>query len=90
MAKLPKYICLRVVPDGLKGYIELVEPEEVAEDLRPVRRERWVKYESCGGFWYECSVCKGDALLKGWGQLDVYLSPYCPHCNADLREEATP
>lgn len=59
-------------------------------EAQPVRRGRWVKYESGGGFWYECSVCKGDALLKGWGQLDVYLSPYCPHCSADLREEAAP
>ena len=90
MAELPKYICFRCVlkTEGLtlKVAIELVEPEEVAEDLRTVRRGRWVKYEHCGGFWHECSICKADALLKRWGQLDEYLSPHCPNCGADMRE----
>ena len=37
MAKLPKYICMKVrVKDGLTVCLAPVEPEDVAADVRPV------------------------------------------------------
>jgi len=82
MAKLPKYICLRVVPDGLKGYIELVEPEEVAEDVRPVVRSHWKKNDNGT---YSCERC------HSWiPEEQRHYANWCLYCGADMREEATP
>lgn len=90
MAELPKYMCFRVFSEnGLKVFIEPVEPEEVAEDLRPVRRGRWREVfrqpESATAAICECSACKDTV----W----VYAGPrawkYCPSCGADMRGGGT-
>lgn len=60
MAKLPKYICLQVVPNGLDVELELVEPEKVAEDLGTVahggmtehERGEWDMFVLLSSAWY--------------------------------------
>lgn len=83
MAEFPKYICFRVVPKakGLKADIERVEPEEVAEDLRPVVRGRWIVHMSelfPADSTIECDQCHEL-------QTAFISDSFCPNCGADMR-----
>lgn len=85
MAEFPKYICFRVVPKGLKADIERVEPEEVAEDLRPVRRGRWIVHMSeiyPADSTIECDQCHEV-------QTAFISDSFCPNCGADMRGGGT-
>lgn len=78
MAELPKYICFRVAPNDLEVYIKRVEPEEVAEDLRPVVRGHW-ELLTWAFDYYRCSECGFEQRLEEF--------PYCPNCGADMCPE---
>jgi len=59
MTKLPEYICFRtILLNDLKVRLERVEPEEVAEALRPVRRGKVEEFVQ----WMEC------VLFGLWGR----------------------
>lgn len=78
MTKLPKYICFRTtLLNDFKVKLERVEPEEVAEALRPIRRAKWKS--SCNGWSAFCSACGED--LPG-----RVMTPFCPMCGADMRD----
>ena len=58
-----------------------------AADVQPVKRGHWEKDEK--GQFHHCSEC-GDETFRdvdSWG-LDYgeFLSNFCPHCGADMRE----
>lgn len=86
MAEFPKYICFRIVPGAeghsLKVAIERVEPEEVAEDLRPVVRGRWEwKHRHRGGF--RRVTGEDDFGVRHTITVDQRYEiddPYCPFC----------
>ena len=88
MAKLPKYIYMKVsVEDGLTVCLDPVEPEEVAAEVRPVKRGEWVKNEDKVG--WHCSACKVDNnFAYSWNSetgKNEFQDNYCPHCGADMR-----
>ncbi len=64
--------------------IERVEPEEVAEDLRPVARGKWIEWwpSDCAlimtgeEMLWMCSECTAKFSAK---------SSFCPNCGADMR-----
>ena len=85
MGELPKYICYRVTVEnvtieGQKMILKEVSPEEVAEDLRPVVRGKWIKYEDTSLVY--CNVCNH---MNGSTMFMENRRDFCPNCGADMR-----
>ena len=77
MDKLPKYICFQVVIKDFEVVIEPVEPEEVAEDLRPVVYGYWIN-EPDRYFHWHCSEC-GYVISGPHREFH-----YCPKCGTKM------
>lgn len=56
---------------------------EVYEYGKDGEEDKWVVRTAEDGDSAYCSLCYNSALLDG-GE-DYALSPYCPHCGADMR-----
>ena len=70
MAKLPKYICMKVsVEDGLTVCLDTVEPEEVAADVRPVR---WIPVTERLPEEYVCVLVLSGRFVSVWSLLDDF------------------
>ncbi len=79
MAKLPKYICFKVIPKLTKIEPEKIEPSEMEETAH------WKKCVEDGLYWFECSNCGKEPLYTRYKQ--EILSNYCPYCGALMLEE---
>lgn len=79
MAKLPKYICFKVVPNKLNIELERIMPSEMESTAH------WKRCEDDVCYWFECSACGHEPLYTKYKQ--EILSDYCPYCGALMLEE---
>lgn len=69
---------------GWNGLIRLLEKAPTV-DAVPVVHGRWTHpHWRNSDFYYNCSVCNGEAMHKDyrWADKDIY--PICPNCGARM------
>ena len=74
MAKLPKYICMKVsIEDDLTVCLDPVEPEEVAADLRPVD-EKYISLKAAKWQLYKEFITEKEICCRAFKALNAAVS----------------
>lgn len=87
-----------VATEALEGVSRFVESEnnrdmfkqayEMAIKELKRKRGKWIEQEDgCGGYYYDCSVCKESWTTIDGTPWDNGMN-FCPNCGAEMRGEA--